>query len=145
MTHGVDLTSNKGSKEFWQRLYGRPDPALNLPHATCVQYDNVHELVVPKFSTLSSRQLIRGFYALQPDDPKSPATSGVPYASDPKAGDKVTFEVQVHDFSLVGSRPVPVEFYAVPVDAVGLKPTGKPELIGKVMSLAIPSQGIVAV
>ena len=144
--HGVDLTSNPGSTEFWERDYGQaPDPALNLPYATFLTYDDLGQLIVPEFSTLATRQLIRGFAALQPYDPASPMTSAQPYSSDPVVGDPVTFSVQVHDYSLMDSPSVPVDFYAVPVDANGLDVTGPPEPIGTVASGKIASQGEVTV
>lgn len=143
--HGVDLTSDVNSQGFWTSNYGRaPDPALNLPDASFLAKDEFGKLVVPKFSTLATRQLIRGFAALQPYDPNSPMTSGQPYATDPRSGDQVNFAVQVHNFSLAPlTKSIPVEFYAVPVDALGLDITGPPEPIGTVDSGTIPARGVV--
>ena len=146
VVHAVDLTANSEGREFWQRIYGvHPDPALNLPNATFVTYDDLNVFDKVVFNTSASRQLIRGFYALQPDDPSSPLTSGVPYADDPVAGDPVIFSVKVHNYSLVDSPAFPVQFYAVPVSSDGLNVTGAPVPIGTVQSLPIPAQGMVTV
>jgi Ricin-type beta-trefoil lectin domain-like len=146
VVHAVDLTANSEGREFWQRIYGvHPDPALNLPNATLVTYDDLNVFDKVVFNTSASRQLIRGFYALQPDDPSSPLTSGVPYADDPVAGDPVIFSVKVHNYSLVDSPAFPVQFSAVPVSSDGLNVTGAPVPIGTVQSLPIPAQGMVTV
>ncbi len=146
VVHAVDLTANSEGREFWERIYGvHPDPALNLPNQTFVTYDNLNVFDKVVFNTNANRQLIRGFYALQPDNPSSPLTSGVPYASDPLAGDPVIFSVKVHNYSLVDSPAFPVQFYAVPVDASGLNVSGAPVSLGTVQSLPIPAQGMVTV
>jgi hypothetical protein len=143
VVHGVDLTASAAGRDWWLRNYGQhPDPALNLPDATFLTYDDLGILDKVLFNADATRQLIRGFYALQPVNPDSPLTSGVPYATDPQAGDPVTFSVQVHNYSLVDSDAVPVDFYAVPVDPQGLNPTGPPQEIGEVESLPIPAQGV---
>ncbi len=146
VVHGVDLTASAAGKQWWESNYGEhPDPALNLPDATFLTYDDLGILDKVLFNADPNRQLIRGFYALQPVNPDSPLTSGVPYANDPTAGDPVTFAVQVHNYSLIKSPAVPVDFYAVPVDPQGLNPTGPPQEIGQVESLPIPAQGAVPV
>ncbi len=144
--HGVDLTLAPAAREWWIRNYGtKPDPALNLPDASYLTYDAVGQLIVPKFSTSATRQLIRGFQALQPYDPGSPMTSGQPYSTAPQNGDSVSFAVQVHNFSLMASPAVPVDFYAVPVDQNDLEVTGPPQRIGSTTSTPIGPQGVVTV
>ncbi|MBV8929930.1 MAG: hypothetical protein JO152_12475 [Mycobacteriaceae bacterium] len=144
--HGVDLFGDAEGQDWWKLNYDqKPDPALNLPNATFVTYDNLNIFDKVVFNANPSRQRIRGFYALQPDDPNSPLTSGVPYADDPVAGDPVIFSVKVHNYSLVDSKSFPVQFYAVPVDAAGLTVTGPPVSLGTVQSLPIPAQGMVTV
>lgn len=142
VVHGValDVKGAQGS-EWWGDHYGRtPDLALNLPLSTIVVPNALGVADDPKWSPQRNRQRIRGFWAVQPTDPASPATSGVPYATNPHQGDAVSFAVQVHNYSLVDAAAAPAYFYAVPVDKQGLDVTGEPQLIGKTTVPALTRQ-----
>jgi len=122
-----------------------PGPGAEPAERDFLTYDQFGNLITINFNTLATRQKIRGFSALQPDDPHSPMTSGQPYSTAPEQGDPVTFAVQVHNYSLVDSPSVPVEFFAVPVDHGDISVTGPPQPMGTVSSAPIPSQGAVTV
>lgn len=94
VVHGVDLTASAQGNEWWLAHYGRaPDLALNLPLSTGLAKNDLGVFEVPQWSSLNNRQRIRGFWAEIPADPAAPATSGVPYADNPRDGDPVVFAV----------------------------------------------------
>ena len=115
-----------------------PGPGAEPAERDFLTYDQFGNLITINFNTLATRQKIRGFSALQPDDPHSPMTSGQPYSTAPEQGDPVTFAVQVHNYSLVDSPSVPVEFFAVPVDHGDIAVTGPPQPMGTVSSAPSP-------
>lgn len=146
VVHGVDLTASAEGSEWWKRNYAtKSDLALNLPGSTVMTKGDLGVYDQPKWSPENNRQRIRGFWALQPDDPASPVTSNVPYATNPKGGDPVRFAVQVHNYSLKESGGAPAKFYAVPVDDTGLDPVGEPTLIGTVDVPGLPAQGMTTI
>ncbi len=129
VNYSVDLAAV--DKEFWNANYGQePDPALSLPNAIELA-DNGAK---PQFSTEFTRQKIRGFRALEPSA-GGPQTASE-YTSAPRTGDPVTFAVDVHNYSLAGSAPTTVEFFAVPINPVTMAPTGPPQQIGGAATIA---------
>ncbi|MCU1481720.1 MAG: hypothetical protein JWQ19_2506 [Subtercola sp.] len=133
--YAVNLDNGADGSEWWLQNYGQQsDPALNLAYSTVLTYDDnlPNYLGQTMWNGLSDRQQIRGFSARHPLDPSSPVTSGAIYAGAPQVGDPVVFDVDVHNDSLISTpSPVTVDFYAVPVDALGLNVTGAPVPIGQ--------------
>ncbi|TQJ30805.1 hypothetical protein [Microbacterium sp. SLBN-146] len=146
VSYGVDLTADAESREWWLTNYGvNADPALNLPYASILTYDQIEYLGVPEWNPLASRQEIRGFTARMPYSDEA-TTSGAVYASGPGVGDPVVFDVEVSNYSLASmGEELTVDFMAVPVDANGLKVTGDPISIGRTTVDRIDPQSSVTV
>ncbi|WP_417563479.1 RICIN domain-containing protein [Microbacterium sp.] len=124
VAHGVNLTGDNESAGWWRQQYGAaPDPALNLPDATVLDYGPNNYLKDIFWNPDATRQLIRGFSARRPVS-GDPTTSGAPYGVAAQPGDPVVFDVDVANDSLTRlTTPLTVDFDAVPVDSTG-KVTG---------------------
>lgn len=145
VTHAVDLLASNAGKQFWADHYtGHADPALNLPNRLEMQYDVYNKTYdIPGFWPTVTRQMIRGFFVLHPNDPKSPLTSGAPLSGDPADGDKVVLAVRVSNYSLdTAAHNVLVRFEAVPVDAANVEVLGPPRLIDTTTVPSIAPRGV---
>lgn len=134
VVHGVDLTSNVQGRNWWITNYGQtPDPAFNLPGRIELTYDAGNTKTDnPLWLTAPQRQLIRGFQVLQAtNDSTGLPTKGDPFTVNPVAGQQVTFEVPVHNYSLKPmSAGTTVNWYAVPVDQNDRTVTGPAVSLG---------------
>ena len=148
VVHGVDLTASTQGRGWWTQNYGKtPDPALNLPGRIGLGYDK-DDLVydTPYWFTSPQRQLIRQFATLQTDDANDP--NGVPTAGDPLvgnaiAGQRLTFQVPVHNYSLADmASGTTAAWYAVPVDPHDNDVLDLPISLGTSQVPAIKAQGV---